>query len=103
MDVKNNKKCHCKSKLMDEHENTLIEHLSSLRKHLIACFIVTACMCPVGLFIAPHVIDVLVQRRFPATMGKLHYFSPIEVFWVELQLAFVLVFVAAYSWSFYQI
>lgn len=85
------------------NENSLIAHLEDLRKGLIRCFIVTALLYPLAYLACPYVISALVEWSFPAGMGGLHYFAPMEVFWVQLRLALILSLVIAYPWNIYQL
>lgn len=84
---------------MNDSENTLIAHLDALRRTLIRCVAVTAILYPAGYLISPHVINLLVQWCFPESVGKLHYFAPMEVFWVQLKLALILALALAYPWN----
>ncbi len=88
---------------MNENENTLISHLEALRRTLIACVAVTALAYPVGFFVSPYAINFLVHWSFPESIGKLHYFAPMEVFWVQLKLALILALGIAYPWNAWQL
>lgn len=89
--------------MTNEKENTLIAHLEALRRTLFWIFGVTALLYPVAFFLSPYVIKVLVQWSFPPEIGKLHYFAPMEVFWVQLKLALILALVLAYPWNIFQL
>ena len=84
---------------MNDSENTLIAHLDALRRTLLRCVTVTALLYPVGYLASPYVINALVQWCFPESAGKLHYFAPMEVFWVQLKLALILALALAYPWN----
>ena len=86
-----------------DSENTLIAHLDALRGTLLRCVAVTAALYPVGYLVSPQVIAALVQWCFPESVGKLHYFAPMEVFWVQLKLALILALVMAYPWNVLQL
>ena len=86
---------------MNDSENTLIAHLDALRRTLLRCVTVTALLYPVGYLASPYVINALVQWCFPESAGKLHYFAPMEVFWVQLKLALILAL--AYPWNMLQL
>lgn len=88
---------------MDSSKNTLLAHLEALRRMLLACFITTALFYPFSFLVTPHAITALVKWSFPSSIGKLHYFNPMEVFWVQLQLALVIALVAAYPFNLLQI
>lgn len=87
---------------MDERENNLIGHLEALRTTLLRIIVVTSLLYPVGYFASPYAIRWLTKWCFP-NGGQLHYFTPMEVFWVQLKLALVLSLVAAYPWNLRQI
>ena len=83
-------------------ENTLVSHLEALRSALLKCLAVTGLLYPVGYLVSPWVIGGLVRWCFPEGM-ELHYFAPMEVFWVRLKLALVLALAAAYPWNIRQL
>lgn len=87
---------------MEDQENTLISHLEALRRALLRCLAVTGLLYPVGFFVSPWVIRALTRWCFPDGTG-LHYFAPMEVFWVQLKLALVLSLAAAYPWNVWQL
>lgn len=84
-------------------ENTLIAHLEALRGTLIRIAVATAVLYPVGYFLAPHAIELLVRWSCPPEIGKLHYFAPMEVFFVHLKLALILALAMAYPWNIFQL
>lgn len=88
---------------MKAPENTLIAHLDALRRTLLRCVTVTALLYPIGYLTSPYVINALVQWCFPESAGKLHYFAPMEVFWVQLKLALILALALAYPWNMLQL
>ncbi len=88
---------------MSDTENTLTAHLEELRRTLLRCLAVTAVLYPVGYAVSPWVIRGLVQWCFPDSVGRLHYFTPMEVFWVQLKLALILALVLAYPWNIVQV
>ena len=78
---------------------TLISHLEALRKCLLRIFAAVALLFPVCFYLAPYVIEQLVRWCCPPEMGPLHYFTPLEVFFVQLKLALILALAAAYPWN----
>ena len=87
---------------MDKSENNLIAHLEALRTALLKILVVTSLLYPAGYFASPYAIRWLVKWCFPEG-GQLHYFSPMEVFWVQLKLALVLALIVAFPWNLRQI
>ena len=88
---------------MSDQENSLIGHLEALRRTLLSCLFATALLYPVAFLISPYVISALVRWCFPPDVGRLHYFAPMEVFWVQLKLALVLALVLACPWNILQL
>ena len=87
---------------MSDGEESFISHLEALRGALLRCVTVTAALFPVGYFLAPRVISALTAWCFPDG-AALHYFAPMEVFFVQLRLALVIALVLAYPWNAAQI
>ena len=83
--------------------NTFVDHLTALRKTLISCVIATALLYPLCFYLSPHAINALVRWSFPESMGALHYFSPMEVFVVQLKMALALSLALAFPWNIFQL
>lgn len=82
---------------------TLISHLEALRKCLLRIFAAVALLFPVCFYLSPYVIEQIVSWCCPPEIGPLHYFTPLEVFFVQLKLALILALAAAYPWNVLQI
>ncbi len=82
--------------------DTLISHLEALRKTLLRILVVTTVLYPVAYWASPYVIGWLTRWCFPDE-AALHYFAPMEVFWVQLKLALVMALAAAYPWNILQV
>lgn len=82
---------------------TLISHLEALRKCLLRIFTAVAVLFPVCFYLSPYVIDQLVRWCCPPEIGPLHYFAPLEVFFVQLKLALILALAVSYPWNVLQI
>ena len=87
---------------MDEN-SSVISHLEALRFTIIRMLVATALMYPLGYLLCPPVINALVRWCCPPSIGTLHYFAPMEVFFVKLKLALVLALALAYPWNIYQV
>ena len=87
---------------MSDGDESFISHLEALRGALLRCVAVTAALFPAGYFLAPRVISALTAWCFPDG-AALHYFAPMEVFFVQLRLALVIALVLAYPWNAAQI
>ena len=86
-----------------DSESSLISHLEALRSMLLRMLAATVILYPAGYAACPYAIDALVHWCCPPSMGTLHYFAPMEVFFVKLKLALVLALVLAYPWNIYQL
>lgn len=88
---------------MSDTSSSLTTHLLALRESVLRMVIFTFLLYPVCYYIAPYWIEFLTQWACPPEMGRLYYFAPMEVFWVQLQLALVLALIFAYPWNLYQL
>ena len=73
-----------------DQEATLVSHLEALRRALIHCFIALG-VCIVPLFlVSPYILEWFCEQI--ALLGdiKLHYFSPIEVFLLQVKVSALL-------------
>ena len=80
----------------------LMEHLTALRAMLIRCFAALTLAYPVGYLLSPYAIGLLVGWSLPPEIGRLHYFTPMEVFWCRLKIGFLLAFVLTLPWTVFQ-
>ena len=87
----------------DEGNETLIAHLEALRGCLLRIFAAAALLFPVCYFLTPYVIGFLTRWCCPPELGPLHYFTPMEVFFVRLKLALILALAASYPWNMLQV
>ena len=69
---------------------TLIEHLESLRSMLIKCLSVLAIGLLPMFFLAPFVMDALINIIMQNSEAKLNFFSPMEVFILQIKIALIL-------------
>ncbi len=79
-----------------DNDEPLIQHLTALRKMLINSILAVTILSPFGFWLAPKCIDFLIKNSLPDNMTKLHYFSPMEVFIVQLKAGVVLAFIFAF-------
>jgi sec-independent protein translocase protein TatC len=84
-------------------QEKLVYHLSELRKtllNIVACLII---LFPIGYLVAPKVIDFIIKWSFSYTNIPLNYFSPMEVFLLNLKTGFVISFIIGFPYVVYQI
>ncbi len=88
---------------MSDSEQTIISHLEDLRKMLLRILFATGILYPFCYWLSPVVIRFLVAWSFPDGCGALYYFSPMEMFLIQLKLALILALIVAYPWNILQI
>ena len=77
--------------LQEEQDNeTLISHLEALRETLLKSFISLAVRILPALFLAPKALDWLIKVIISDSNVMLNYFSPTEVFIIQIKTAIVL-------------
>ncbi|MDR0675412.1 MAG: twin-arginine translocase subunit TatC [Elusimicrobiota bacterium] len=82
--------------------NSLIDHIADLRKTLIHCIAAVIILYPAGFLFVPHCINLLVAWSFPVGM-KLNYFSPMEVFILQLKLGGIISFIITFPYIIWHI
>ncbi len=81
-----------------QEEQTFIQHLEALRSMLIRSIVAVVILSPAGFYAAPKFIDFLIKNTLPQGISKLHYFSPMEVFVIQLKAGLVIAFVLAFPY-----
>lgn len=73
-----------------DNDESLIAHLEALRETLLKCLIVLGLVFPFMLFAAPKVLECLTDIIISDSNVTLNYFSPAEVFLLQIKTAAVL-------------
>lgn len=84
-------------------QEKLVYHLAELRKTFLKIIICIIILFPLGYFLAPYVIDFIVKSSFPVDDAQLNYFSPMEVFLVNLKVGFIIDVAIGFPYTIYQI
>ena len=84
----------------NKDDETLISHLEALRETLLKCFISMGLILPFAFFIAPKALNMLIKIIIGESSVMLNYFSPIEVFIIQIKLALVLWLSVAFGFMF---
>ena len=74
----------------EKDNETLISHLEALRKTLLKCFISIGIILPFAFFISPKALDFLIKILIGNNNITLNFFSPVEVFILQIKLALVI-------------
>lgn len=77
---------------------TFITHLEALRKTLLHCVLAVIITLPIGLLLANKFIETLSNWTLPSKLIKLNYFSPMEVFTVQLKVGLVIAFILSFPY-----
>lgn len=75
---------------MDEQEEGLLQHLEALRRTLINCFVALGLMLIPMFLAAPACMNGLIKIMIGGNDVSLNYFSPMEVFILQIKIAVVL-------------
>lgn len=75
---------------MTQDNESLISHLEALREMLIKCFTSLAVVLPFTLFAAPHALNYLTKILIGKNNITLNFFSPTEVFLIQIKMAVLL-------------
>ena len=88
---------------MDDKEESLIQHLEALRSVLVKSFAALAiCLLPM-FFLVPYFMNALIKVIVGDNEIVLNYFSPMEVFLIQMKAGIVLAFVLAFPFIVYQV
>lgn len=83
----------------DTQNNTdLISHLEELRHTLIRCFIAIGIILPLALFLAPILLDILIKYFTQSLPITLNFFSPMEIFILQLKTSLLLDFLICFPY-----
>ncbi|WP_413854017.1 twin-arginine translocase subunit TatC, partial [Candidatus Ruminimicrobium bovinum] len=89
--------------MADLEQEKLTYHLSELRKTILSVIVCLIVLFPLGYFFAPYCIDWLIKRSFLNQSLSLNFFSPMEVFIVNLKIGFVVAFIMGFPYIIYKI
>ena len=76
--------------MTSQDNETLVEHLEALRKMLIKCLLSLAIGLLPIFFVTPYVMDALIRVMMGDNAVTLNFFSPMEVFILQIKMAVVL-------------
>ena len=88
---------------MEDQDESLITHLEALRSMLIRCFVALGVGLVPLFFAAPYVINLLIKVFIGENDVSFNYFSPMEVFILQIKVAVVLDFLCCFPYIAQQI
>ena len=77
------------SKMPEDKDQSLVEHLEALRSTLIKCLVALGVGLVPMFLVAPYVIKWLIAVMIGANEAELNYFAPMEVFILQIKTAAV--------------
>ena len=83
---------------MEDNDESLITHLEALRSTLIRCFVALGIGLIPLFLIAPYFMDCLIKIMIGKNNVSLNYFSPMEVFILQIKIAVVLDFLCCFPY-----
>ena len=83
---------------MEDNDESLITHLEALRSTLIRCFIALGIGLIPLFLVAPYFMDCLIKIMIGKNNVSLNYFSPMEVFILQIKIAVVLDFLCCFPY-----
>lgn len=83
---------------MEDQDESLITHLEALRSMLIRCFVALGVGLVPLFFAAPYVINLLIKVLIGENDVSFNYFSPMEVFILQIKVAVVLDFLCCFPY-----
>ncbi len=84
-------------------QEKLTYHLAELRKMLLNIVLCLIVLFPLGYFLAPYCIDFLIKWSFQGKELALNFFTPMEVFFINLKIGFVIAFIVGFRYIVYSI
>ena len=84
--------------LKEDKEESLISHLEALRGTLIKCFISVAILLPAMFYFSPKILQWLIKILISDNKITLNYFTPMEVFILQIKLALLMSFITAFPY-----
>jgi len=88
---------------MQDNDESLISHLEALREALLKCFTCLFVLIIPSFFIAPKALNSIISIILGDTNIVLNYFSPAEVFLIQIKTAFIIALVLSFPYMARQI
>lgn len=83
---------------MEDKDESLLTHLEALRSTLIRCFVALGIGLIPLFLVAPYFMDCLIKIMIGKNNVSLNYFSPMEVFILQIKIAVVLDFLCCFPY-----
>ncbi|MCL2390448.1 MAG: twin-arginine translocase subunit TatC [Endomicrobia bacterium] len=83
---------------MTDKEESLTQHLEALRKALIRSFACIAILLPFAFWVSPKVLDFSIKVLLGDSGIHLNYFSPLEVFILQMKIALFIALIVSFPY-----
>lgn len=83
---------------MEDKDESLLTHFEALRSTLIRCFVALGIGLIPLFLVAPYFMDCLIKIMIGKNNVSLNYFSPMEVFILQIKIAVVLDFLCCFPY-----
>lgn len=84
--------------MQEDKDESLITHLETLRSTLIRCFVSVGIILPFTFYFSPKVLNFLIRILISDNKITLNYFAPMEIFILQIKLAFLMAFIIAFPY-----
>ena len=84
--------------MAEQQEESLISHLEELRGTLIRCLTSVAIVLPFAFYFSPKVLDFLIETIIGNNNITLNFFSPVEVFLIQIKVAIVIAVIICFPY-----
>jgi len=84
-------------------KQSFLDHIEELRATLIKCLTAVSLMLIPAFLATPYLIDALIAWATPKELSGLAYFSPMEVFVIQIKFAAVVAVAASFPYCLWQI
>jgi len=84
--------------MSEDKDKSLIAHIEELRNTLIKCFTSVIVIFPFAFYISPKILDGFIKILIGKNNITLNFFSPMEVFVVQIKLSLLVSFILAFPY-----
>ena len=85
-------------KFDNNDDESLISHIEALRSALIKCILAIAIVLPFAFLTAPKVLNAFTKIIAGSNNITFNYFTPMEVFLLQIKIAFLIDFIACFPY-----
>ena len=87
----------------EDKDVSIIKHLEELRSVLIKCLVVFGVILPIMFIFSPKILNILISVITQGTDVTLNFFSPTEVFIIQIKISMLLSLIISFPYIVRQI